>query len=240
MYAVLEYQEVIWPSLACSLVVEVYSMVAYFALASKAYFALTSKAYFEPALKVYFALASEAYFAPALKAYLARAALRVYFAPEVVKPQNLLVRDANLEVMLMLRHYENYWIVDGKTLVEVAVVDVQASTVVAAAVVAFVVVASFVDTYFDCFHKLYTLQSKTNDIAKLKKFDILRKFIKLTGILLLLLHSSMKSLGLWWIVLRHHLWIPRRSNTTPGSPRSPGVGVAIRVVRHLNKNSCLL
>ena len=158
MCAVLEYLEVIWPSFV---IVEVYLMVAYFALALKVYFALTSKAYFEPALKVYFALASEAYFAPALKAYLARAALRVYFAPEVVKPQNLLVRDANLEVMLMLIHYENYWIVDGKTLVEVAVVDVQASTVVAAAaVVAFVVVASFVDTYFDCFHKLYTLQSK--------------------------------------------------------------------------------
>ena len=237
MCAVLEYLEVIWPSFV---VVEVYLMVAYFALALKVYFALTSKAYFESALVAYFALASKAYFAPALKAYLARAALRVYFAPEVVKPQNLLVRDVNLEVMLRLIHYENYWIVDGKTLVEVAVVDVQASTVVAAAVVAFVVVASFVDTYFDCFHKLYTLQSKTNDIAKLKKFDILRKFIKLTGILLLLLHSSMKSLGLWWIVLRHHLWIPRRSNTTPGSPRSPGVGVAIGVIRHLNKNSCLL
>ena len=239
MCAVLEYLEVIWPSFV---VVEVYLMVAYFALALKVYFALTSKAYFESALVAYFALASKAYFAPALKAYLVTAALTVYFAPEVVKPQNLLVRDVNLEVMLMLIHCENYWIVDGKTLVEVAVVDVQASTVVAvaAAVAAFVVVASFVDTYFDCFHKLYILQSKTNDIAKLKKFDILRKFIKLTGILLLLLHSSMKSLGLWWIVLRHHLWIPRRSNTTPGSPRSPGVGVAIRVVRHLNKNSCLL
>ena len=153
MCAVLEYLEVIWPSFV---VVEVYLMVAYFALALKVYFALTSKAYFESALVAYFALASEAYFAPALKAYLVTAALTVYFAPEVVKPQNLLVRDANLEVMLMLIHYENYWIVDGKTLVEVAVVDVQASTVVAvaAAVAAFVVVASFVDTYFDCFHKL--------------------------------------------------------------------------------------
>ena len=160
LYAVLEYQEVIWPSLAYSMVVEVYSLVVYFAPTSTAYFALASKAYF------------------------ALAASKVYFAPEVVRPQNLLVRDANLEVMLMPIHYENYWTVDvdGKTSVEVAVavVDVQVSSnavAAAAAVAAFaVVVESFVGTYFDYFHKLYTLQRKTNkDSSNEREFDILKK-----------------------------------------------------------------
>ena len=67
------------------------------------------------------------------------------------------------------------------------------------------------------------------------------KKMGLTGILLLLLHHSMKRLSLRWEILGHHLRVARRPNTTPGSsPRCPGVGVAVRVVRHLNKNSCLL
>ena len=84
----------------------------------------------------------------------------------------------------MLIHYENYWTVDvdGKTSVEVvvAVVDVQVSSnavAAAAAVAAFaVVVESFVGTYFDYFHKLYTLQRKTNkDSSNEREFDILQK-----------------------------------------------------------------